>query len=79
MSKFKVNNLEFNSIREVLDYYESSQAIFVDIKTDTTPNEILGFEFKLKSWRFPPIEVGYFLTREEGYLASLESINNLYK
>lgn len=76
---FKINNLQFDNYREALDYFES-KAIFVDVITHTTVNEILDFEFWLKSWRFRPIKVGEFLSREEGYLASLslkkiESLN----
>ena len=31
-------------------WFEEKYSYFVDVKTDTTPNEILGFDYYIKSW-----------------------------
>ncbi len=45
---------------QVFRWFEENYSYFVDIKTDTTPNEILGFDYTIKSWKFPPMVFDFF-------------------
>ena len=47
------------SNNRVIDYFREKLGIYIVIDPITTPNEILGFEIRLKSWRFSPILVEY--------------------
>ena len=42
---------------EVQTWLRNEWSIFIDIKTLTNVNEIMGFEVRLRSWRFPPKQV----------------------
>ena len=52
-------------------WLRENHSIFVAIKTDTSVNEILGFEVRLKSWKFPPIYLDFFKDYEEALEAGL--------
>jgi hypothetical protein len=51
----------------------------VDIKTDTTPNEILGFDYTIKSWKFPPMFFGFFNDKGEGNIAVIKKMIEMVK
>jgi hypothetical protein len=53
-------------------WLERKHSIYMDVKTNTTPNEILDFEIRLKSWKFPPIYVDVFLDKYEGIEEALQ-------
>ena len=53
-------------------WIEEDHTIIIDVNTATTPNEILGFKVMLKSWKFPPIEVGDYLDKYEGIEEGLQ-------
>jgi hypothetical protein len=50
---------------EVQKWLEDNYAIFVEIKTLTSVNEIFGHEVYLKSWRFAPKKLDEYLTKQE--------------
>lgn len=52
-------------------WLREKHSVFVEIKTDTSVNEILGFEVRLKSWKFPPIYLDFFKDYEEALEAGL--------
>lgn len=60
-------------------WLREKQSIYIDIYTDTNVNEILGFDVKLKSWRFPPIYVDVFLSWEEALENGLQEALKLIK
>ena len=60
-------------------WLEETHSIFIDVMTDTTVNEIMGFQIYLKSWRFTPIEVDYFLDKYEGIEKGLQQALKLIK
>lgn len=45
--------------QQVFDWFEQKHSIYIDRTVITTPNEILGFEYRLKSFRFAPITVEF--------------------
>jgi hypothetical protein len=51
----------------------------VDIRTDTTPNEILGFDYTIKSWKFPPMFFGFFNDKREGNIAVINKMIEMVK
>ena len=59
-------------------WLRKEHSIYIDIKTDTTPNEILGFEVRLKSYKFSPHYIDFFNSYEEaienGLMSALEMI-----
>lgn len=59
-------------------WLREEHSIYIDIKTDTTPNEILGFEVRLKSYKFAPHYIDFFNSYEEaietGLMSALEII-----
>lgn len=63
----------------VLKWFEDNHSIFVDKITETNVNEILGFTFWLKSWRFPPIEIGTYLDTNEGVTETINKLIELLK
>lgn len=67
----------------VLNWLEDNHSLFVDKITETTVNEILGFTFWIKSWRFAPIQVGTYLDPNEGQHDTInkliEIVNNKNK
>lgn len=54
-------------LQQALEFFEKEYSFFVDVRTDTTPNEILGFDFTIKSWKFSPMYVDVFRNKREGY------------
>lgn len=75
-SKLLKLGIESDNIYQIFEHFES-ESIFVDRKTWTSVNEILGFEFHLRSWQFPPIFIGEFMDYREGQLKSLDKILEL--
>lgn len=59
---------------EAFEIFETKYCIFVDVTTYTSVNEILGFNFSLKSWMFPPIQLGEFQSKEEGQSVALDKM-----
>jgi hypothetical protein len=55
-------------------WFEENYSYFVDIKTDTTPNEILGFDYYIKSWKFGQRYLDFFKDKREG---NIEVINKM--
>jgi hypothetical protein len=60
-------------------WFEENYSYFVDIKTDTTPNEILGFDYTIKSWKFPPMFFGFFNDKREGNIAVIKKMIEMVK
>ena len=64
---------------QALEFFEKEYSFFVDVRTDTTPNEILGFDFTIKSWKFPPMYVDVFMDKREGYDVVIKKMIELAK
>jgi hypothetical protein len=60
-------------------WFEENYSYFVDIKTDTTPNEILGFDYTIKSWKFPPMVFDFFKDKREGNIAVIKKMIEMVK
>jgi hypothetical protein len=60
-------------------WFEENYSYFVDIKTDTTPNEILGFDYSIKSWKFPPMVFDFFKDKREGNIAVINKMIEMVK
>jgi hypothetical protein len=60
-------------------WFEEKYSYFVDIRTDTTPNEILGFDYTIKSWKFPPMFFGFFNDKREGNIAVINKMIEMVK
>jgi hypothetical protein len=60
-------------------WFEENYSYFVDIKTDTTPNEILGFDYTIKSWKFPPMYFDFFKDKREGNIAVIKKMIEMVK
>lgn len=52
---------------QVLDWFETEYAMFIERIIETTPNEILSIEYNVKSWRFKPYNVGNFWNKYDAY------------
>lgn len=65
--------------QQALEFFEKEYSFFVDVRTDTTPNEILGFDFTIKSWKFPPMYVDVFMDKREGYNVVIKKMIELAK
>ena len=76
-AKLKILGVHSDNIYEIFEHFEKSDSFFVDRKTWTSVNEILGFEFHLRSWQFAPIFIGEFMDSNEGQLKSLDKILEL--
>ena len=59
--------------------FEENYSYFVDIRTDTTPNEILGFDYTIKSWKFPPMYFDFFKDKREGNIAVIKKMIEMVK
>lgn len=60
-------------------WFEENYSYFVDIRTDTTPNEILGFDYTIKSWKFPPMDFDFFKDKREGNIAVIKKMIEMVK
>ena len=65
--------------QQVFGWFEDNYSYFVDIKTDTTPNEILGFDYTIKSWKFPPMVFDFFKDKREGNIAVIKKMIEMVK
>ena len=73
---FTVNAPTFS---QAFRWFEENYSYFVDIKTDTTPNEILGFDYTIKSWKFPPMVFDFFKDKREGNIAVINKMIEMVK
>jgi hypothetical protein len=64
---------------QVFRWFEDNYSYFVDIKTDTTPNEILGFDYTIKSWKFPPMYFDFFKDKREGNIEVIKKMIEMVK
>ena len=64
---------------QVFRWFEENYSYFVDIKTDTTPNEILGFDYTISSWKFPPMYFDFFNDKREGNIAVIKKMIEMVK
>jgi hypothetical protein len=60
-------------------WFEEKYSYFVDVKTDTTPNEILGFDYTIKSWKFPPMYFDFFKDKREGNIEVIKKMIEMAK
>ena len=65
--------------QQVFRWFEEKYSYFVDIRTDTTPNEILGFDYTIKSWKFPPMYFDFFKDKREGNIAVIKKMIEMVK
>jgi hypothetical protein len=65
--------------QQVFRWFEENYSYFVDIRTDTTPNEILGFDYTIKSWKFPPMFFGFFNDKREGNIEVIKKMIEMVK
>jgi hypothetical protein len=65
--------------QQVFRWFEEKYSYFVDVKTDTTPNEILGFDYYIKSWKFPPMVFDFFKDKREGNIAVIKKMIEMVK
>jgi len=60
-------------------WFEENYSYFVDVRTDTTPNEILGFDYYIKSWKFGPKYFNFFKEKEEGNIKVIKIMIEMVK
>jgi hypothetical protein len=60
-------------------WFEEKYSYFVDVKTDTTPNEILGFDYYIKSWKFGPKYFNFFKEKGEGNIKVIKIMIEMVK
>ena len=60
-------------------WFEDNYSYFVDVRTDTTPNEILGFDYTIKSWKFPPMYFDFFKDKREGNIEVIKKMIEMVK
>ena len=65
--------------QQVFRWFEEKYSYFVDIRTDTTPNEILGFDYTIKGWKFPPMFFGFFNDKREGNIEVIKKMIEMVK
>jgi hypothetical protein len=65
--------------QQAFRWFEEKYSYFVDVKTDTTPNEILGFDYYIKSWKFPPMVFDFFKDKREGNIAVIKKMIEMVK
>jgi len=65
--------------QQVFRWFEEKYSYFVDVKTDTTPNEILGFDYTIKSWKFPPMYFDFFKDKREGNIEVIKKMIEMVK
>lgn len=66
-------------IQEAIAWLNNEQAIFIDVNTDTTINEVLGYTYTIKSWKFTPIDAGGNVDGLKGIKTALELALNQLK
>jgi len=64
---------------QVFRWFEEKYSYFVDVKTDTTPNEILGFDYYIKSWKFGPMYFDFFKDKREGNIEVIKKMIEMVK
>lgn len=67
------------SYSQVFRWFEDNYSYFVDVRTDTTPNEILGFDYTIKSWKFAPVYFDFFKDKREGNIAVIKKMIEMTK
>jgi hypothetical protein len=72
-------NIAAPTFSQVFRWFEEKYSYFVDIKTDTTPNEILGFDYTIKSWKFPPMYFDFFKDKREGNIEVIKKMIEMVK
>ena len=60
-------------------WFEEKYSYFVAVKTDTTPNEILGFDYYIKSWKFGPKYFNFFKEKGEGNIKVIKIMIEMVK
>jgi hypothetical protein len=65
--------------QQVFRWFEEKYSYFVDVKTDTTPNEILGFDYYIKSWKFGPKYFNFFKEKGEGNIKVIKIMIEMVK
>jgi hypothetical protein len=65
--------------QQVFRWFEEKYSYFVDVKTDTTPNEILGFDYYIKSWKFGPRYFNFFKEKGEGNIKVIKMMIEMVK
>jgi hypothetical protein len=65
--------------QQAFRWFEEKYSYFVDVKTDTTPNEILGFDYYIKSWKFGPKYFNFFKEKEEGNIKVIKIMIEMVK
>jgi hypothetical protein len=60
-------------------WFEENYSYFVDIKTDTTPNEILGFDYTIKSWKFGQRYLDFVKDKREGNIEVIKKMIEMVK
>jgi hypothetical protein len=65
--------------QQAFRWFEETHSMFIDRVVETTPNEIIGIEYHIKSWKFKPIEVEFERLYDELDLdkAQLACLNKL--
>jgi hypothetical protein len=64
---------------QVFRWFEEKYSYFVDIRTDTTPNEILGFDYYIKSWKFGQRYLDFFKDKREGNIEVIKKMIEMVK
>lgn len=70
---------EFTGTAQALQWFEDEHSMFCNIVTRTTTNEICESSAKIVSWKFAPIDLGVFETREEARQACLNKLIQIVK
>jgi len=65
--------------QQAFRWFEEKYSYFVDVKTDTTPNEILGFDYYIKSWKFGPRYFNFFKEKGEGNIKVINKMIEMVK
>jgi hypothetical protein len=65
--------------QQVFRWFEEKYSYFVDVKTETTPNEILGFDYYIKSWKFGPRYFNFFKEKGEGNIEVIKKMIEMVK
>jgi hypothetical protein len=60
-------------------WFEEKYSYFVDIRTDTTPNEILGFDYYIKSWKFGQRYLDFVKDKREGNIEVIKKMIEMVK
>ena len=64
---------------QVFRWFEEKYSYFVDIRTDTTPNEILGFDYYIKSWKFGQRYLDFFKDKRDGNIEVIKKMIEMVK